>query len=1087
MLALLVAVPVADAAGTRPMRFDKLSIDEGLSQSTVLSITQDASGYIWFGTEAGLNRFDGHRFEHFYRDRSNPLSLSNNFIWDMAEDQNGDLWIATDGGGLVRWSASTERFSSFRHDPKDPHSLADDSVRALFIDKFGLIWIGMRDGSLDRLDPKTGVFVHYGHRTGETDGLPGEQIYDILADGLGLVWIGTNSGLSRLDPATDTFRHYRHDPNDPSSISDNRVRTIQEDRDGTLWVGTLRGGLNRLYRRTGEFTTYRHDPTDPTTISSDRVRVILEDDNGRLWVGTGAGLNMFDREAGVFHRYMHNAADPHSLSDSNVMSLFEDDAGVLWIGTKSAGVNKWNPRSWALGHYAANPDSPIALSSPYVTSFAEDNEQRVWVGTMGGGLNVLDRKTGDFSHLTKSTSGLSDNRIMALLTDHTGAIWAGTMAGGINRIDPVTREVTVFPHDRDDPTSLSADGIMALFEDANGSIWAGTYGGGVNRYDRATGTFERYGYDANDPTKLSSPRATSFAEHPAGVLWIDTDGGGLNMLDVASGTIRVFRHDSLAPRTISADTIYSLHVDPTGDLWIGTRGGLDLLEGSWREPDTIRFRNISREFEISNDVIYGVQSDRAGNLWLSTNHGLLRFDQETRSVKTFHRSHGLQAEEFNYGAHYASATGELLFGGPNGFNMFHPGRLEINEREPPIVLTSFTKLNEPVIADKPYRLLDKIQLDYSDDIISFGFAALDFTAPSENRYAYKLEGFNDEWIDARDQRLVTYTNLDQGRYTFRVKAANSDGVWNENGLAIELQVAPAPWRTWWAYLLYAAAGIALIAWIWRRQHLKHAREAEYMRRLEQEVDMRTRELADRNTDLQAANNKLLEASVTDPLTGLRNRRFVFEEISKDTELIRRHYSAVTVDESHEEVLDLSFMMIDLDHFKPVNDTCGHAAGDQLLIQIRDVLLHCCRASDFVIRWGGDEFLVIGRHTDKHDAIALAERIRTQIDNTVFVLADGQVARTTCSIGLACYPFVRETPDVLDWEQVLGAADTAMYRAKAQRNAWVGFFSTPDTFDGDVEEAFRQIRGEPENLERDGRLDIRRSFPHQATDAKQACA
>ncbi len=468
----------------------------------------------------------------------------------------------------------------------------------------------------------------------------------------------------------------------------------------------------------------------------------------------------------------------------------------------------------------------------------------------------------------------------------------------------------------------------------------------------------------------------------------------------------------------------------------------------------------------------GILPDADGYLWLSSNNGLSRFDPRTDHFKNYDVTDGLQSNEFNYGAHYRSAGGELFFGGVNGFNAFLPRQLTPNTHVPPVVLTAFLKANRPAETTEPLWAIHDIQLDHRNDLITFEFAALDFAAPRRNRYAYKLEGFDSDWIELGNVRRLSYTNLRSGAYTFRVRASNNDGVWNEKGLRVPIRMQAPPWRSGWAYMGYGLALVAGLGAFVRWQQLKVRREEQYSHRLEEEVRRRTVELAARNSDLENLNHRLAEASLTDSLTGLRNRRFLFEHVSKDADLVRRRYIA------HKEgddsrTFDLSFMMIDLDCFKSINDTCGHAAGDLVLLGVRSVLARSCRSSDVLIRWGGDEFLLVGRDNDPAQVSALAERIRAEIEATAFEIGEGQVARTTCSVGYASYPFVRSEPDLFVWEDILGLADAALYSAKSRRNAWVGFLSTQKP---PPEELTRVARIDPERLVEVGSLEVLSSDP-----------
>ena len=1075
-LVLLLAARPGHTIESTSMRFERLTMDDGLSQSSVAAIAQDDAGFMWFATESGLDRFDGYNFRHYHHEGGNDRSLANNFARDIARAADGSLWVATDGGGVSRWRPQTDDFTTYRHDPNDDTSLATDRIRTILPDARGHVWIGTRDAGLDRLDLASGVVTHYKHDADNDASISDNSIYALAVDADGALWIGSRGGLDRLDPDTGSVRRYT------AEFGGNQVRALLIDRSGLLWVGTGHNGLASFDPVSGDVERFAHDPGNHHSISSNRIETIFEDSDLRVWIGTDVGLNLFDREAGEFLVYQADATDPTSLSDNFVFSIFEDRGGILWIGTRTEGINKWNPRSWSFGHVKAAGSHDNALSNTNVTSFAKDGSGKVWVGTFGGGLNVLDDSHAiidQLRHDPNDPASLSDDRVMVLLAGTGGEIWAGTMTGGLNRIDPATGAVTTFRHDPDNASSLAANGIMALHQDSNGSVWVGTFGGGVSRLDPGSGEFVNFRPDPADPASLSGARATSIVEDNHGVVWVGTDGAGINRFDRETGTWQHFVHDNDDPSSLSADTVYALHVDNSGVLWVGTRSGLNQLAAYDPQSRAARFRQPAPG-SLSTGEIYSIETDKRGNLWLGTARGLKRYSPWGASVRSFHVSHGLQGEEFNFGASYADSTGQLYFGGSNGFNVFDPAELSFNRQPPAVVVTSIDVLNEPLATDRPYELIDAVNLDFRDDVVTFGIAALDFASSAENRFSYMLEGFDEDWVDAGTERRITYTNLDGGDYTFRVRAANSDGYWNNDGVAVRLQVAHPPWKTWWAYTLYALAIVAAVLAFVRHQAGKLQREEEYSRRLEREVHARTDELKRRNSELRDANDKLQQASTTDPLTGLRNRRYLFEQVTKDVDLVLRHYRDGTETIRPGGNNDLLFLMVDLDNFKPVNDSCGHEAGDELLLQIRDVLLDACRYSDDVIRWGGDEFLVVARDTNREFAATLAERIRSSLAQRVFPIGNGQVARTTASIGYASFPFLKDQPELLTWEEVLGVADAAMYEAKKKRNSWLGIEGIDWELDG--EELYREIKNNPGRLAEDGLIQAIESVDAAAESA-----
>lgn len=1068
------------ASGPGPIRFARMSVKQGLSQSTVLCIFQDSRGFVWFCTEDGLNRHDGYSFVVYRHDPADPESLPNNFVREVAEDAEGNLWVATEGGGIARWNASTDRFQTYRHKPDDRHSLASDRVRTLRVDRSGDVWIGTRAHGVDRLDPRTGQVTHYRSDAADPDSLSDDGVSALLVDRTGVLWVGTNAGLNRLGPS-GRFRRYRADRADAGSLADDQVRSLAEDGGGTLWVGTQAGGVHRLLPD-GKFQRLGRNPSDPRSLSSDFVRAMTVDHDGRLWLATPTGLNLLDSRRGGFVHYRHEPSDPESLSDDDLMSVYQDRGGVLWVGTRAGGVNRWNPHQWSFGYERARAGG---LGHNYVTAFAVGPQGRLWVGTLGGGLNVLDRRAGEWNQYRadrRRPDGLPDDRVMALRFDHHGFLWVGTMNGGLARLDQATGAFLTFRHEPGRPDSLSSNGVTSIFEDSRGTLWVGTYQGGLNRFEPATRSFTHYRHDPGDPRSLSGDIVTCLAEGPAGVLWIGTNGGGLTRLVPETGESRRFRHDPSDAVTLASDTVYAVHVDSSGTVWAGTRGGLSALKSLDAASGRAIFRNYTERDGLPNSVVYAVLPDNSGRLWMSTNNGLAVLDPRSQTLRSYRESHGLQGNEFNVGAHHRSAGGELFFGGPSGFNAFVPEQIQANDHAPAVALTGYWKLNHPVTAEGPLHQLRSLQLGHRDQVVTFEFAALDFAAPENNRYQYKLEGFDADWVDQGTVRRITYTNLDSGRYTLRVKASNSDAAWSEKELDLAIRVLPPPWKTWWAYLGYLmltlAAALAFAASLRR----KAAREAEYRQRLEKDVEARTRDLQERNADLAQLNQRLLETSLTDSLTGLRNRRFLFEEASKDLALVERRRLAAEEDPQAGESGkgNVVFIMVDLDWFKPINDTCGHAAGDRVLLQVRDVLEKACRRSDVLIRWGGDEFLIIGRDHDLQGLEVLPERIRSLVEQTTFELGDGRVAHLTCSLGFTCYPSVAaESLLTMSLEQVIGLADSALYMAKkGGRNAWVGLLATEATSSEDVLES---IHRDAQQVAERGRLEILSSRDESAAD------
>jgi diguanylate cyclase (GGDEF)-like protein len=600
---------------------------------------------------------------------------------------------------------------------------------------------------------------------------------------------------------------------------------------------------------------------------------------------------------------------------------------------------------------------------------------------------------------------------------------------------------------------------MSLLEDSADRVWVGTYGGGLSRLDRSTGRFQRYLPDSTNADSLSASRVTALAEDRSGRLWVGTDGGGLNVLDPNTGHFFHLAHEARRPRSLGSSTIYSIYVSAPGTVWVGTRSGLDRVVGSALAPEAIRFDNFNQRNGFPNDTIYGIHADAGGQLWLSTNYGLVRFDPVSGQVRSFHRSHGLQEEEFNFGAHYADPDGRLFFGGAKGYNAFEPAAVVFNTTPPPVVLTEVLQMGKTVPLASAFEMP---RLHYRD-VVSFEFAALDFAAPRANSFAFKLEGFDRDWERAGTRHRVGYTNLPDGHYTLHVRAANPDGVWNEAGFELPFDVDPPAWLSRWAYVGYALLLAMIVALCWAAHRRSLIREARYSARLKEEVRTRTRELAARNTELEVVNGRLEQASLTDPLTKLGNRRALIKDMP-------RMLAQIDASQASGSPQRLSLMLVDLDRLKPINDEYGHEAGDVALEGVATVLRRCLKDSDRVVRWGGDEFVIVRALSDLDDAARLAEEIRLRTAELRFRISESASTHTTCSIGFACYPFVFEAPGWASWEEVLNLADMALYRAKVRRDAWLGWCGLPRA--ARQTELFKLMSVDPHTALRAGYIDVR---------------
>ncbi|MCP3961007.1 MAG: SpoIIE family protein phosphatase [bacterium] len=832
--------PIRTATARRSLPFERYSAEQGLSQTIVECILLDRRGFLWLGTEDGLNRFDGYEFRVFRHTTDDPASLSYSEITCFLEDSSGALWVGT-FAGLNRFDPGSETCRRFVHAPDDRRSLAGDIVRALCQDRSGNLWVGIQGGGLDRLDPVTGRIVH--HRNNLRS--PGrDDVRAILEDGAGRLWIGTTGGLDRLDPTTGRCRHFRHDPGDPDSLCHDWVTALHQDCEGRLWIGTT-GGLDRL-----ENSCFLHHGHG---LAHAKITAICDQEDGRLWIGLdGGGLDLLDPESGMVVHHRHDPRDKTSLGTDRVLSLCRDGAGGLWVGTYGGGgLAKAEPRKARFQHYRRHPDDPQSLCHAIVWSIWEDAQRILWVGT-DGGLDRIDRGSGEITHFLpnpENPRGLVDHGVRAVYEGPSGSLWIGTN-GGLQRLDRDSGHFERFVHDPEDPTSLSHDEIRTLHEDGAGYVapqarkrylWIATLGGGLNLFDPETAAFTAFRHDPGDPSSLGSDFLRALHQDRHGDLWLGVQGAGLDRFDPKTGRSIHFRHDPRDPGTLSSDFVFSIWEDPEGMLWLGTyAGGLDRFD-----PRTGRVRRYSEADGLPCNLIYSLVGDDDGNLWMSSNKGLTRFDPLTERFRTYDWRDGLQADEFNGGSYHKNARGELFFGGINGFNAFFPAAIEDSRFEPPVALTHFQLAGRSLV---PGEAIDgrvplaaglacaqAIRLTHRDRVFSFQFAALDFSNPRKNRYAFRMVGFDKRWQQAdASHRFATYTNLPPGKYRFEVRGTNSDGVWSGHRASIRVAIASPVWGTWWFRALAAAAAAGVAARSYRdrvgtirlQTELAAAREAQ---------------------------------------------------------------------------------------------------------------------------------------------------------------------------------------------------------------------------------------------------------------------
>ncbi len=790
--------------------FERISTEQGLSFPRVSSLLQDRQGFLWVGTHNGLNRYDGHDFVHFLHTPTDPASLSDNFVNTLYEDHDGILWIGT-SNGLNQYDPATGLFTTYRHAPGDPHSLSHDNVVSLHQTGAGVLWVGTERG-LNRYDPDTQRFTR--HPPESEDAHRSKGITALLEDATGTMWVGTRHGLYTYDTVTQRLAPYQASRASPSYD----VYTLYEDARGHLWVGTLGGGLIQIDPAAGKPTVYLFDPNNPQSLPSNFVFDITADQDGYLWVGTWeGGLGRLDIATARFTRYRRNFNDDASLSDNCVTAILKDRSGTRWVGTWN-GLNKMPDRK-AFTIYTHRPAIQGGLSYPNVNAVLEDQKQRLWIGTDGGGLNRLDRATGAityFRHDARHPTTLSNDQITSLEIDHEGTLWVGTVRG-LDRFDAQTQTFKHYRHHPADTNSLSSNWVYSVYADAQGTLWVTTADQGLNRFDPAMDGFVRFQHDPREPTSLSSNAVWPIFEDRTGAFWVGTLGGGLNRFDPETGLFTRYRHVRSQPQSISNDRVLTIYEDEQGILWVGTMGG-----GLNRfDRRTEHFRQYTTQDGLPASDVACILSDDQDRLWIGTSNGLSRFDTIAQRFEAFSTADGLPSAIFNVNACTRTQRGELVFGTAGGLVIFHPDSLRASSSAPVIVVTGLDLFNRPASLDSSITHIRQITLPYDQNFLTFRYAALNFKASPGNEYAYKLEGWDQQWNYVMNRRYASYPNLTPGRYTFSVKVAKSGGDWGGEQVLLRVVVTPPFWLTWWfqGLLAMVVVGLLTLAYRYRVHHL----------------------------------------------------------------------------------------------------------------------------------------------------------------------------------------------------------------------------------------------------------------------------
>ena len=826
-----------------------LNSANGLSQNSILCITKDRYGFMWFGTQDGLNKYDGFKFVIYKHLGNNPKTLPANNVNSVCEDSEGNIWVGTRLGGLSKYDRTHDSFRTFQHDNRSSLSISSNNITFIYCDHEKNLWIGTENG-LNLYNKHTGGFKRFVNNPNDSATLSSSSIFSIFEDNNRHLWVGTAEGLNSLNPATGKWERFIDKTGDKSA---NAINAITGDENNNIWVGTSKG-LRLLEKGKHKFKNYAITPDKNSAGGVNPIYSLARTAGNKFWIGSNTTLQLFDAANRKGIPINENPNGSNAMPNDGVYALCEDNAGILWIGTSSEGLLKYdknlsifpvyqasltntpsaknivrgitedkkgnlylatdvgleyfNRASQRTIYYQHNSKSANSLISNYTSCvLINKKNDAVWVGTYSGGLDCFNPNTGQFKHYIKGNGrfDITSNAIYALLEDHNGHIWIGSEDGGLSEYDPKTNSFTRYVNDKKTSNSLADNTIEALYEDKNGNIWAGGYSNGISVFNPATRQFSQINIQNS---RLASNVISTFYEDEKGNMWIGTMEGGLNSYNIKNHTFRIYNETN----------------------------GL-----------------------INNTVNY-ITGDSSGYLWLSTLQGVTRFNPASGEYKNFGYHNGLKSKEFNLGAGARLKSGEIALGSINGFTIINPNKLFNNNNKPRVVFTGFELFNKAVTFDTPNSPLhqsigttSKIQLDYSQSVFTLEFAALDYTIPENNTYAYKLENFDKEWQFVGNQRKATYTNLDPGEYVFKVKAANNDGVWSESPAILHIVIKAPFWMTWW---FKTGTILFFILWFYLFYLIRLRFVKKQKAELEIQVKARTHEIELQAFNLKALNDEL---------------------------------------------------------------------------------------------------------------------------------------------------------------------------------------------------------------------------------------
>ena len=1018
---------------------DARSINDGV----VTALAQDERGLIWIGTTVGLVRYDGYQLRRVAvggktvtgaTATATAAPVGSSFVRTLLSAPGGVLWVGLDGEGLARLDTERQAWSRYNPEPKIPGALTNGSVRALALGHDGALWVGTTGGGLHRLAPQATTFENHTRASGA---LPDDRVQALLVDRRGDLWVGTWNGLVRLRRGAQHFEPVWSDPERSSSLAGRVVAMLGEAPDGRIWVGTRLGELVLIDPASGEGVQAEKASDTAGVRLSGATRYITAmavASPQEIWVSGTNGVELRDSTDGrIVMRLVRDARKPWGLGANNVVALLRERSGGMWAGSYGGGLQRHIPSEGLWVRHGEVDESSI-LSNGDVRSLHQLTNGEIWAGMSERGVAVLDPQLRQIGQILTDDSGpgrkpgatLFKGGVAGAITESAdGYVWVGT-DGGVYQFTPQRKLLRSY--------TVGQGRARRMLATRDGAVWVGTQDG-VYRLPAGGERFDRL--SLKDGGVLNG-NVNALAQAADGTVWV---GGNNGLHVVPPGELGLQPVTSPEGSGLMQKMVLGLLVDRQQVLWVDTNAGLHRMVG--RANDQVSFKLVADSGGAS--VGANLLEDAQGRIW--THQSV--FDPRDGSRYELSPADGVDIGTGWFRSYTQLADGRMLFGGSTGMLVVQAERFKPWAYAPPLVVSELRLADERVPPGTPLTLTPK-QRNFSVE-----FSALDFSSPERLRYRYRLNRFDADWIETRaDFRVASYSNLSPGDYRLEVQGSNRTGQWSPQTLSMPVHVQPAWWQTWWAQVLGLLAGtLAVLGVVHSRTAVLRRRQGE----LEAKVQERTAELENLSRELQIKSTALEASSLIDPLTGLHNRRFLNQNLDAEiSQVLRRHEEHRLQGTPLAEAADIVFFLLDIDHFKQVNDQHGHAAGDAVLVQMRQRLQQAFRQADYLVRWGGEEFLIVARATSRAQAPELAERARTAVVSTPFVLDDGTLLHKTCSVGFAAFPLAPAWPTALEWPTVVDLADQALYAVKNNgRNGWLGLVEARAASASALHDAARQ--------------------------------